>query len=97
MLVLLHDEVRLEGAGVVLLGPRDEVEDVGESLRRVLVTPHHQIAESNIVEGGDVARSHSGEQALFLFLVGWIMKKEAQTQKLTLCIRSMLLITSKAR
>jgi len=52
------------GAGVVLLGPADVEKDRRECLDRVGVAARHEVGEPDVVEGGDVARSHLGEQPL---------------------------------
>ena len=57
--------VVLVGTGVVLLHAHDKVEDGDKGADGIWVAPEHDVAESDVVVGGNVSCCYTGEGRLF--------------------------------
>jgi hypothetical protein len=65
------DLVVLVAASVVLLHTHDKVEDGDECADCVGVSPEHDVAESDVVVGGNMGGSHAGERGLWQVSAGF--------------------------
>lgn len=84
LVALLDKHVIARRARVERLRALDVVQDVGKAAHRILVSPHHEIAEADVVVDGDLARRHTGVQPL---LVELNVGRHRQRQVVVACVQ----------
>eukprot|EP00053_Salpingoeca_punica_P007723 m.70404 g.70404 ORF g.70404 m.70404 type:complete len:557 (-) comp14295_c0_seq1:76-1746(-) len=68
LVAALDQHLKAGRARVQVLRLEDVVENVGKTAHSVLVAAHHEVGKADVVEDGDLAGRHAGEEALLVEL-----------------------------